>query len=211
MIGETMYAAYNSTSSFSGGSHPNAVNLLYLYNTTFFSDPSDYITADDALTDKAFLRFAAFTMGKYVSRLSKMSTLFNVGGKARFTPKDMLHVVLHADFVAAARAYLYSDTYNEEYTMLPQADTVPYWQGSGTDYEFSSTGAITCTTSDNHDMTITGVLGVMFDRDALGVCNIDRRVTTHYVAKAEFFNNWHKYDCQAFNDLNENLVVFFIA
>lgn len=211
MIGETMYAAYQSGSSFSGGSHTNAVNLLYLYNHTFFTSSSDYITADDAMTDKAFLRFAAYTMGVYVSRLSKISTLFNVGGKARFTPTDLLHVVLHADFVAAAKAYLYSDTYNEEYTMLPKAETIPYWQGSGTDYGFSSTGAITCTTASGEDMTITGVLGVMFDRDALGVCNVDRRLTTNYNPKAEFFNNWHKYDCQTFNDLNENFVVFFVA
>lgn len=211
MIGETMYDAYQSTSSFSGASHTNAVNLLYLYNTTFFTSSSDYITADDAMTDKNFLRFAAYTMGKYVSRLGKISTLFNVGGKARFTPSDLLHIVLHADFVAAAKAYLYSDTYNEEYTMLPKSETIPYWQGSGTDYEFSSTGKIECTTASGQSMTITGVLGVMFDRDALGVCNIDRRVTTNYNPKAEFFNNFHKADMQTFNDLNENFVVFFVA
>lgn len=210
MIGETMYDAYNATSTFTGASHTNAVNLLYLYNTTFFTSSSDYITAADALTDKNFLRFAAYTMGVYVSRLGKISTLFNVGGKARFTPKDLLHIVLHADFVAAAKAYLYSDTYNEEYTMLPQAETVPYWQGSGTDYSFSNTGKIEITTTGGQSMTITGVLGVMFDRDALGVCNVDRRVTTNYNPKAEFFNNWHKYDCQSFNDLNENFVVFFV-
>jgi len=211
MIGETMYDAYQSTSSFSGASHTNAVNLLYLYNTTFFTSSSDYITADDAMTDKNFLRFAAYTMGKYVSRLGKISTLFNVGGKARFTPSDLLHIVLHGDFVAAAKAYLYSDTYNEEYTMLPKSETIPYWQGSGTDYEFSSTGKIECTTASGQSMTITGVLGVMFDRDALGVCNIDRRVTTNYNPKAEFFNNFHKADMQTFNDLNENFVVFFVA
>lgn len=211
MIGETMYDAYQSTSGFTGASHTNAVNLLYLYNTTFFASPSDYITADDAMTDKNFLRFAAYTMGKYVSRLGKISTLFNVGGKARFTPADLLHIVLHADFVAAAKAYLYSDTYNEEYTMLPKSETIPYWQGSGTDYEFSSTGKVECTTAGGQSMTITGVLGVMFDRDALGVCNVDRRVTTNYNPKAEFFNNFHKADMQTFNDLNENFVVFFVA
>lgn len=210
MIGETMYAAYNATSTFTGASHTNAVNLLYLYNTTFFTSSSDYITAADAMTDKNFLRFAAYTMGVYVSRLGKISTLFNVGGKARFTPTDLLHVVLHADFVAAAKAYLYSDTYNEEYTMLPKAETIPYWQGSGTDYSFSNTGKIEITTTGGQTMTITGVIGVMFDRDALGVCNVDRRVTTNYNPKAEFFNNWHKYDCQSFNDLNENFVVFFV-
>ena len=113
MIGETVYDDYNATSTFSGASHTKAVNLLYLYNHQFFASSSDYITAADAITDKNFLRFAAYTMGVYASRMSKMSTLFNIEGKPRFTPSDLLHVVLHADFVAAARSYLYSDTYNE--------------------------------------------------------------------------------------------------
>ena len=210
MIGETLYAEYNATSTFSGGSHVKAVNLLYLYNTTFFTSSSDYITAADALTDKAFLRFAAYTMGVYTSRMSKLSTLFNIEGKERFTPSDLLHIVLHADFVAAARAYLYSDTYNEEFTQLPSAETVPYWQGSGTGYAFADTSKILCTTAGGQSMTITGVLGVMFDRDALGVTNLDKRVTTNYNPKAEFYNNWYKADCGAFNDKSENFVVFFV-
>ena len=210
MIGETMYAEYNATSGFSGGSHAKAVNLLYLYNTTFFTSSSDYITAADALTDKAFLRYAAYVMGVYTSRLSKMSTLFNIEGKARFTPADLLHVVLHADFVAAAKSYLYSDTYNEEFTQLPAAETVPYWQGSGTGYAFADTSKILVETAGGQTMTITGVLGIMFDRDALGVTNIDRRITTNYNPKAEFYNHCAKWDCGSFNALDENFVVFFV-
>lgn len=212
MIGETMYAEYNSTSTFNNASHVKAVNLLYLYNHQFFgSSTSDYITAADALTDKAFLRYASYMMGVYSSRLSKMSTLFNIGGKPRFTPSDMLHVILHSDFAAAAKAYLYSDTYNEEFNRLPNAELVPYWQGSGTGYAFTDTAAIKCTTTAGQTMTISGVLGVMFDRDALGVTNFDRRITTNYNAKAEFYNQWAKFDCGAFNDTNENFVVFFVA
>ena len=50
----------------------------------------------------------------------------------------------------------------------------------------------------------------MFDRDAVGVSNLDRRVTTNYNAKGEFYNNFFKMDCGAFNDLNENFIVFFV-
>ena len=210
MIGETIYDDYAATSTFSGASHTKAVNLLYLYNHQFFTSSSDYITAAEAITDKNFLRFAAYTMGVYASRMSKMSTLFNIEGKPRFTPADMLHVVLHADFVAAARSYLYSDTYNEQFTQLPDAEIVPYWQGSGTSYAFTDTSKILCTTSTEHTMTITGVLGVMFDHDALGVTNMDRRITTNYNPKAEFYNQWAKWECGSFNALDENFVVFFV-
>ena len=57
----------------------------------------------------------------------------------------------------------------------------------------------------------TGIIGVIFDRDALGVSNLQRRVTTNYNAKAEFYTNFYKFDAGYFNDLNENFVVFFVA
>lgn len=57
----------------------------------------------------------------------------------------------------------------------------------------------------------SGILGVMFDRDALGVCNERQRVTTNYNPKAEFFTNWYKVDTGYWNDLNENFVVFYAA
>ena len=61
------------------------------------------------------------------------------------------------------------------------------------------------------ETTHSGILGVMFDRNALGVCNLDRRVTSNYNAKAEFFNNYFKFDAGYFNDTNENFIVFYVA
>lgn len=202
MIGETIYdATQNSTDI-------RAVNLLTLYNTRFSSAT---ITAAQALTTPEFIRFAALQMGLYADRLKKISSLFNVGGKARFTPADMLHIVTLSDFQKAADVYLQSDTYHDEFTRLPQAESVPYWQGSGTGYAFADTSKIHITTSSGHDVEQGGILAVMFDRDALGVTNLDRRVTTNYNAKAEFYNNFYKFDAGYFNDLNENFVVFYIA
>jgi hypothetical protein len=184
------------------------VNLLKLYNDKTGAETP--LTAAKAITDPDFIRFASYVMGTYADRLQSISTLFNVGGKERFTPKDMLHVVLLSDFAKAAQTYLYSDTFNRGDVLLPQAETVPFWQGSGKNYDFADTGHINVKESGGKDVEITGVLGVMFDRDALGVCNLDRRVTTNYNAKAEFFNNYYKFDAGYFNDTNENFVVFFI-
>lgn len=184
------------------------VNLLKLYNDK--TGATTKLTAEKAITDPDFIRFASYVMGTYADRLQSISTVFNVGGKERFTPKDMLHVVLLSDFAKAAQTYLYSDTFNRGDVLLPQAETVPFWQGSGKNYEFDSTGDIKIQESGGKTVEISGVLGVMFDRDALGVCNLDRRVTTNYNAKAEFFNNYYKFDAGYFNDTNENFVVFFI-
>lgn len=204
-------AAGNMTGAdLSSASTARCVNLLKLYNDKTGASAGAKLTAAKAITDPDFIRFASYVMGTYADRLQSISTVFNVGGKERFTPKDMLHVVLLSDFAKAAQTYLYSDTFNRGDVLLPQAETVPFWQGSGQNYEFASTGNIKVKESGGKAVEISGVLGVMFDRDALGVCNLDRRVTTNYNAKAEFFNNYYKFDAGYFNDTNENFVVFFI-
>ena len=213
MIGETLFAdAAKFTPSskpldYASASTVRCVNLLYLYNKA----KGTKLTADKCLTDGDFIRFASYQMGLYADRLQSISTLFNVGGKERFTPKDSLHTVLLSDFAKGAQAYLYADTKNMEQVLLPNAESVASWQGSGQDYGFAHTSAINIKTSGNHEINVSGVLGVMFDRDALGVCNLDKRVTTNYNAKAEFFNNYYKFDAGYFNDTNENFVVFFVA
>ena len=191
-----------------------AVNLLKAYNTAMGLSGANVLTSDKAITNKDFLRYASMQIALYADRLGTMSTLFNAGGKERFTPKDMLHIVLLSDFAEGAKIYLESDTFNKELVKLPTAETVPYWQGSGKSYSFADVSKINVQIakgSTKKDVTLSGILGVMFDRDALGVCNLDRRVTTNYNPKAEFFSNWYKFDAGYFNDLNENFVLFYVA
>lgn len=206
MIGETIYDAFKGSAITTAG-NARAVNLLSRYNTQF----SKQLTAAQAITDPDFVRYASYQMGLYMDRLNSMSTLFNVGGMQRFTPKDLMHVVMLTDFARSADVYLQSATFHDEYTKLVSAERVPFWQGSGTDFAFSSTGKISVKTASGNAVEVTGVLGVMFDRDALGVNCASTRVTTQYNAKAEFTNYFYKRDARYFNDLNENFVVFYVA
>lgn len=214
MIAETLKAdgdvfGEGASADYAKGSTTRCVNLLKLYNDTTGAT----LTADKCITDPDFIRFASYTMGLVGERMQSISTLFNVGGKERFTPKDTLNVVLLSDFAQAAHTFLYSDTFHNGEVKLPNSVTVPYWQASGKDYSFASVSSVKVTNGNGAKDTIVikGVLGVMFDRDALGVCNTNKRVTTSYNAKAEFFNNFYKFDCSYFNDTNENFVVFFAA
>ena len=206
MIAETIHADYDST-DLSTKSGIKAVNLLYLYNQKF----GGTLTASEAINNADFIRFASYTMGLYRDRMSKISTLFNIGGKERFTSSEYLHTILLADFVNGADVYLNSDTFHNEMVKLPKAERVPYWQASGTDFSFESVSKINVKCASGETIVAGGILGVMFDRDSLGVCNLDKRVTTAYNAKAEFYNNFFKFDCGYYNDTNENFVVFFVA
>ena len=170
------------------------------------------VTPENALVKPEFTRWAAMHMKRIAARMRKLSTLFNSGAKYRHTPADRLHLILHSDFTAAAEAYLYSDTYHNEFVKLPQAEEVAFWQGSGAGFSWSDTSKIIVTPSGSDSpTTVNNVVGIFFDRDALGVSNLDRRVTTNWNPKAEFTNNWYKFDAGYFNDFNENIVVFTLG
>lgn len=209
MVAETFKADATAFTGgdYSKGSTNRCVNLLKLYNDKFGTS----LTPQVAILNPDFIRFASYTIGMYADRLGSISTLFNIGGKARFTGSDMLHLVLLTDFAKGADTYLYSDTYHNEFVALGKHETVPCWQASGQSYGFNDVSTIEVKTASGTDVKVTGVIGVMFDRDALGVSNLDRRVTSNYNAKAEFFNNYFKFDAGYFNDTNENFVVFYMA
>lgn len=184
-----------------------AVNLLANYNNA----TGQTLTKEKALTDSDFIRYASFTLNIYKDRLTKLSTLFNIGGKERFTTGEYLHVILLSNFASATDIYLNSDVAHNELVKLPNYDTVPYWQGSGKEYSFDDISSINVKTNSGKTITANGILGIMFDREALGVANLDRRVTTNYNPKAEFYTNFYKLDAGFYNDLNENFVIFYIA
>lgn len=210
-IAETVYDSYVSggvLADLGGGSHVKARNLLYEYNQ---ANNTSY-TAKEFLSNPACTRFAAVEIMKVAERMKKMSTLFNVGKTAKFTPRDALRIVMHSDFDSEAKGYMYSTTFHEEYVKLPEADTVPYWQGTGDSYDLDETASIKVLlpSDPTKSIEIKGIICTMFDRDALGVVNYKRYTTSNYNGKAEFTNFWHKLFAGQFIDLNENIVVFFL-
>ena len=202
MIGETIGSVITETVL----TDVKAVNLLHNYNT----ESGKTLTPEQAIKNPDFIKYASYVIGLYKDRLSKISTLFNVGGTQKFTPESELHIVLLSDFAQASKVYLESDTYNQENVKLPTYETVPYWQGSGKEFEFEEVSKVHVKTSSGKLVEQSGILGVMFDTNALGVSNLDSRVTTNYNPKAEFYNNFYKLDAGYYNDLNENFVVFFV-
>lgn len=211
LIAGTINADFPAGAGYNEGTNVRSVNLLYLYNQQY---PDNKIaTLAEAMVTGRFIRFASYTMWRYEDRMRRLNRLFNVGGQARFTPRDRLHFMLLSDFAKAADVYNQSDTFHDEFTALPNAERVPYWQGTGTDYGLEDITSINITASTGDtpapDMVVSGILGVMFDRDACGISNTDERVTTHYNAHAEFTNNWYKTDTSLWNDFNEQCVVFY--
>ena len=201
----------NMTANVINANQPNtSVNLLSLYNNA--KDTS--LKAKDALSDKEFIRFANYTINTFKDRISKFSTLFNVGGKQRFTPSTSQHLILLSDFENSSKVYLESDTQHQDLVTVNGFESVPYWQGSGQNYNFEDISKIDVQIKDgdsSKEIVQTGIIGLLFDTNATGVNCSNQRVTTNFNPKAEFYTNFTKYDASYYNDLNENYVVFYIA
>ena len=188
-----------------------AVNLLALYN----GDSATPLLAADALRDKEFLRFASKTIAQYKKYLAAASTLYNDGGYLTFTPADRLKFIANVEFSKSLDAYLYSDTYHNEFVNLPGYEEVAFWQGTGTsdgdrlkiDVTIEDEDAVGGTTEVVQD----GILAVMFDEEAAAVCNQNYRVTSQYNGRGEYTNYFYKWDAMYMNDVLENCVVFIIA
>lgn len=189
------------------GTGGKVVNLLALYNGA-----SGTLTAAEALTDKEFLRFASATIAKYKKYVAQAGSLYNAGNYVTFTPAERLKFIANTEFAKALDAYLYSDTFNEEFVKLDGYSEVAFWQGSGTanadrltiDVKIDVNGTATAVKN-------TGVIAVMFDDEAAAVCNQNYRVTSQYNGRGEYTNYFYKWDAMYMNDTEENCVVFTIA
>ena len=192
-------------------SKSNVVNLLKDYNTAY----TKTLTAATCLSDPDFLKYCAKTIMMYKKYIAEASMLYNNDGYVTFTPEDRLEFTVLSEFSKDLQVYMYADTYNKEFVQLDGYSEVAYWQGSGTNNAFNEISKIDvkALTADGTEFTVsqTGVVAVMYDRDAAAICNENARVTSIYNPKAEYWNYFYKYDCAYMNDTAENCIVFIIS
>ena len=192
-------------------SKSNVVNLLKDYNTAY----TKTLTAATCLSDPDFLKYCAKTIMMYKKYIAEASMLYNNDGYVTFTPEDRLEFTVLSEFSKDLQVYMYADTYNKEFVQLDGYSEVAYWQGSGTNNAFNEISKIDvkALTADGTEFTVsqTGVVAVMYDRDAAAICNENERVTSIYNPKAEYWNYFYKYDCAYMNDTAENCIVFIIS
>ena len=191
------------------------VNLLKLYNAQF----ADTLSASECLTNKDFLRFAAYTMMNVKDCLNDISTLYNMNGSVRQTLDEDLHCVMLSRFERACDYYLASDTFHDTLVSLPRHKTIAKWQAEGTANDFDTVSGIDIKVksvdSDDDPITptvqVSGILAVMFDNYACNVVNEKQNATSHYNAKADFINTFYNLTLGMNNMYNQNFVIFYVA
>lgn len=189
------------------------VNLLAVYN----DGRKTPLSAADARKDPDFLRFAAKTIMLYKRYLAEASTLYAEGDYVTYTPADRLRAVFLSEFAKDLEVYLYSNTFHDEFVKLDGYSEVGYWEGTGNSAAdgFSQRSKISSTYIKMDGTTDTvsqdGIIAVLFDEQAAAVCNENDRVTSIYNPRGEYTNYFFKWDASFLNDMQENVVVFYIG
>ena len=189
-----------------GGKPCGAINLLHEYNTL----TSASLTIESAMMNAEFLAWASRAINLWVKRMSKMSVLFNEEGYKRHTPKDKIVVNLLQDFTSACDTFLGANTFHDELVKLPMYDSVAYWQGAGESFDFNDTSAIKVKIDESNTIEKKGIIGIVYDYEAMGVTLNERRSTSERNNHDEYTNYYNKANIGYFNDMSENGIVFYL-
>ena len=182
------------------------VALCTLYNTArgYADTDAGYVTDENALFDDAFLRFAVATMKSYSDNMTDMSTLYNDGSIETFTPREDQRLKVLSSFERALETVVQYSAFNEELVRLNAFSTVNFWQ-SAQDPSYIMVER----SSDGVQVIKTHVVGILYDRDALGMYKKDEDVlTTPVNAKGLYYNTFYHQLELWFNDTSENFVYF---
>lgn len=163
-----------------------------------------YVEADTCLFDDDFLRFAVKTMKSYSDNFTDMSTLYNDGEIETFTPREDQRLKVLSSFERALETVVQYSAFNEEMVRLNAFATLNFWQSAQTADTVKVERA-----SDGVTVTIENVVGVLYDRDALGIYKRDEDVlTTPVNAKGLYYNTFYHQIELWFNDTSENFIFF---
>lgn len=198
---------YRIGKTYTKGRDSQKINLLAGYNTV----SGKSLTTENCFQDEGFLKYAIAEIKNYQDRFKLPSSVFNDKKEEAFTPVQNQKLVLLSDFKNVVDTHLIPVVQNSENLTL-SCETVPYWQGSGATFSFEDISKIDVTLDTSTEVAkVNGIVGILFDDEALKVGNLSQYVTTNYNAKGDFYTNYYKEQSGFFVDLAENFVIFYVG
>ena len=189
------------------GSSNQTINLVTEYNSLGHS-----LTAGpDVMEDKDFMRWAIARINQVYDYIQDMSVLYNDTSIPTFTPEEDIRFKCHSDFVRKAQMVLQADTFNKALVDLPSYSRINYWQDSkvGDKYGVKQDRPDPLNPGQTATVTVNNVIGIMYDKDALGTYKKDEIAATTPLNAAGLYYNTYYHEKQLwFYDPSENLVVF---
>ena len=174
------------------------IHLLTEYNSL----TGESYTAQDIYNPANFPAFAKWVYSRIANvtdLFAANSTMFQtvISGKPilRHTPLEMLRVYMYSPLLQQVSARVLADTYHENFLRYSDVESLPYWQSIQTPaqvqakpvYTKASDGSVVT----GSNTTVSNVVGLIFDRDAMGMTILDRRVLSTPLNTKGLYRNLH--------------------
>lgn len=195
----------------------NVVHLITDYN----SETGSSVTSTTVFAPANFGDFCKWMFAKLATITSLMTERshefqINITGKEinRHTPFELQKVYIYAPIMNALKARVLADTFHPEFIDYSDIESVNYWQNIDDPMSLDvvpsymdTSGAIVTAAEQN----ISNLVGVIFDRDALGFTTVNEwSATTPLNAKGGYWNTFYHFTERWYNDFTEKGVVLLL-
>lgn len=195
----------------------NDVRLVTEYNAEFGTS----LTRANALGNKDFIAWAYSRIDEIKGNMSDLTTAYSIESNMSFTSDRNFRLILHKRLPNRARYLLRSSTFNEGLLSIGEYDEINSWQAiredEGANFDFETTSAVSVTpdvveyfggTRPESDVRYDGVIGLAYDRRALGISLKKDDVTQSYTASRKSWNSFYHTLFQQILDRKFKMVVF---
>ena len=174
------------------------IHLLTEYNS---ATGESFTKADLYHPDNfpGFVKWAYARIANVTDLFTANSTMFQtvISGKPilRHTPLEMQRVYMFSPLLQQVSARVLADTYHENFLRYSDVESLAYWQSISTPdsvkaspvYTKASDGSVVTGSA----TTVNNVVGLIFDRDAMGMTILDRRVLSTPLNTKGLYRNLH--------------------
>lgn len=203
-LGRQTMANYIAQVNNSAQASKRVIPLVTNFNTEFA--PTTDLTAETALRDPDFLRYATEQINLYSDYLTDMTTAYNDGTIERHTPKSEQRLYVLSRFEKRLETVVQYAAFHKEFVSLNGYETINYWQA------LQTPANINVNIAASTPKTVNNVMAVLTDRYALGLAKMDDFVlTTPINASGAYYNVFHHIHRMWINDLSENGVIFTLG
>lgn len=171
----------------------------------------------------SFMQYMVAEIKTISDRMQDRSALYHANLTAyepvlRHTPKSLQKLILYSPFFNKAEASVFSEIFNPGYLSLGRNfDTVNYWQNQNNPTAINIKPVILDTaTGASKDATeavsLPYVLGILFDRDCMGVSpRFDHSLVTPVNAAGDYYNIYYHWAFNSYADYTENAFLFILG
>lgn len=190
-------------------SNGQVIHLLTEYNTLAGLTGDDALTVDTCLYNAPFLRWCAMTIVRLRDLTQDMNKKYNDGSIETFTPADDLRVTLLSEFARSIEFNMEADTFHNDIVSVGEYNVINFWQNSSNSMlpTLGVTAEVKTNVGDADPVTVSGVVGTIFDRYTAGLTARLDKITAQYIANGDYTTYFHHIANSRFIDTRNTGIV----